>query len=150
MYQQLVWPLEHRLVSAIRAMGAYVRLHICGNITHLLPYLAKLDVNVVDIDWMVDMRHAREVLGPRKVLSGNLDPAAVILRATPEAIRQGFRNIYADVGRPFMVNAGCEVPPGTPEENVRELTGGGRGDGWPTRSSATSGAMPAATVLYSA
>ena len=121
MYRDLVLPREQRLVSAIRAMGAYVRLHICGNITHLLPFIAGLDVNIVDIDWMVDMRHAREMLGPRKVLAGNLDPAGVILRGTPDDIRNRFRDIYAQVGNAFMVNAGCEIPPGTPLANLRAV-----------------------------
>ncbi len=121
LYHELVWPREQRLVSAIRAMGAYVRLHICGNITHLLPFLKQLDVNIVDIDWMVDIRHAREVLGPGKVLAGNLDPVSAILRGTPEDIRRKSLEIYAQVGNPCMVNAGCEIPPGTPHENLRAL-----------------------------
>jgi len=121
MYRGLVWPREQRLVNAIRAMGAYVRLHICGNITHLLPFIKELDVNVVDIDWQVDIRYARQILGPRKVLAGNLDPVAVILRSTPEVIRRRFREIYGQVGNAYMVNAGCEIPPGTPEENLRAV-----------------------------
>lgn len=121
LYRELVWPREQRLISAIRAMGAYVRLHICGNITHLLPHLAQLDVNIVDIDWMVDMRHAREVLGPGKVLAGNLDPVSTIFRGTPDDIRRRSREIYAQVGNRSMVNAGCEIPPGTPYENLRAL-----------------------------
>ena len=121
MYRELVWPREKRLVSAIRALGAYVRLHICGNITHLLPFIAQLGVNIVDIDSMVDMRHAREMLGPGKVLAGNLDPVSAILRGNPGDIRRRFREIYAQVGHRFMVNAGCEIPPGTPLENLHAL-----------------------------
>lgn len=121
LYRDLVWPREQRLVSAIRAMGAYVRLHICGNITHLLPLIAQLDVNIVDIDWMVDMCHAREMLGPGKVLAGNLDPVSVIFRGTPKDIRRRFCEIYAQVGNRYMVNAGCEIPPGTPQENLRAV-----------------------------
>ncbi|MDD5198815.1 MAG: uroporphyrinogen decarboxylase family protein [Terrimicrobiaceae bacterium] len=121
LYRTLVWPREQRLVDAIRAMGVYVRLHICGNITHLLPFLAKLDVNIVDIDWLVDMRQARDVLGQGKVLAGNRDPVASVLRGAPESIRGEFREIYMNVGNRYMVNAGCEIPPGTPHENVRAV-----------------------------
>jgi len=121
MYRNLVLPREQRLVNAIRAMGSCVRLHICGNITHLLPFIAGLDVNIVDIDSMVDMRRAREILGPHKVLAGNLDPANAILRGSPDDIRNRFLEIYAQVGNRFMVNAGCEIPPGTPPENLRAV-----------------------------
>ena len=121
MYHEFVWPREQRLVSAIRARGAYVRLHICGNITHLLSFIAQLDVNIVDLDSMVDMRHARETLGPHKVLAGNLDPVSAILRGKPDPIRRQFREIYAQVGNKFMVNAGCEIPSSTPPENLRAV-----------------------------
>jgi len=121
MYRELIWPREKRLVSAIRSLGAYVRLHICGNITHLLPLIAQLEVNIVDIDWMVDVRHAREQLGPGVVIAGNLDPVSAILRGNPGDIRRQFRAIYEQVGNNFMANAGCEIPPGTPEENLRAV-----------------------------
>ena len=67
------------------------------------------------------MRHARETLGPHKVLAGNLDPVSVILRGTPDVIRREFREIYEQVGNKYMVNAGCEIPPGTPPENLRAV-----------------------------
>ena len=121
MYSAFIWPHEKRLVSAIRAMGAYVRLHICGNITHLLPLIAQLDVNIVDLDSMVDMVNARQVLGPDKVLAGNLDPVSVVFRGEPDTIHRRFREIYAQVGNRFMVNAGCEIPPGTPRGNLRAI-----------------------------
>jgi uroporphyrinogen decarboxylase len=28
---------------------------------------------------------------------------------------------YAEVGNPYMVNAGCEIPPGTPPANLKAL-----------------------------
>jgi MtaA/CmuA family methyltransferase len=121
MYHELVWPREQRLVNAIRGMGAYARLHICGKITHLLPFIAQLDLNIIDVDWMVDMRYARQTLGPHKVLAGNLDPVSVILRGRSDPIRRKFREIYAQVGNKYMVNAGCEIPIGTPPENLRAV-----------------------------
>ncbi len=39
-YERLIQPREKRLVQAIHGMGARARLHICGNITHLLPGIA--------------------------------------------------------------------------------------------------------------
>ena len=37
LYEELIWPREKRLIDGIHAQGGLVRLHICGNITHLLP-----------------------------------------------------------------------------------------------------------------
>lgn len=43
----------------------------------LLPSLVKLDVDVVGIDWRTPLDVARGILGPKKALQGNLDPAAL-------------------------------------------------------------------------
>jgi MtaA/CmuA family methyltransferase len=120
-YNKLIQPREKRLVQAIQAMGALVRLHICGNITHLLPGIADLGVNILDVDYMVDMAAVRKLVGNRVVLAGNINPAAGVLQGTPDSIRETIRNTYAMVGNPYIVNAGCEIPSGTPEANLSAL-----------------------------
>jgi len=120
-YEEQVLPREQRLVAAIKEMGAFARLHICGNITHLLDGIATLGIDVLDVDHMVDMALVRKKFGSRVALAGNVDPVAGILRGTPAGIRARVRRDYELVGNPFLVNAGCEIPPGTPEENLRAL-----------------------------
>jgi MtaA/CmuA family methyltransferase len=121
MYREHILPHERRLFEGLKEAGGLVRLHICGDITHLLPDIATLPVDIVDLDWQVDVAHAREVLGREKVLCGNLDPANAVLRGTPESIKAGVRSIYEAVGAPYMVGAGCEIPSGTPNENLAAL-----------------------------
>jgi len=121
LYEELILPREQRLIRAIKAMGAFVRLHICGKITHLLDGIATLNLDVIDVDHMVDMTLVRQKVGPGVALAGNLDPVSGVLRSTPAAIRERVRRDYALVGNPFLVNAGCEIPPGTPPENLRAL-----------------------------
>jgi len=120
-YEQHILPREQWLVAAIKAMGAFVRLHICGNITHLLPGIATLDIDVLDVDHLVDLAVVRQQVGPGIALAGNIDPVAGVLRGTPAAIRDRVRRDYELVGNPYLVNAGCEIPLGTPEENLRAL-----------------------------
>ena len=120
-YESLILPHERALVAALHEMKACVRLHICGNIRHLLPGIATLGVEIVDIDHMVSLVDARRVLGPRVVLSGNVDPVACVMRGTPETIAAAARRCYAEAGEPFMVNAGCEIPAATPPANLRAL-----------------------------
>jgi len=120
-YERLIQPREKALVRAIHERGAMVRLHICGNITHLFPGIADLGVEIVDIDRLADLGRAREVLGNGVVLAGNIDPVAGVLRGTPESIRATLRRHYAQVGNPYMVAAGCEIPSGTPVENLKAL-----------------------------
>ncbi|HPA17965.1 MAG TPA: uroporphyrinogen decarboxylase family protein [Verrucomicrobiae bacterium] len=117
-YSGLIQPREKRLVKAIQAMGAWVKLHICGNITHLLPGIADLGVEVLDVDHMVDLRAVRAAVGPKVALTGNIDPAAGVLRGEPAAIRAKMKQCLAEAGAPYMANAGCEIPAGTPEANL--------------------------------
>jgi MtaA/CmuA family methyltransferase len=121
LYERLVLPREKRLVDAIHDAGAWVKLHICGNITHLLPGIAELGVDVLDVDHMVDVGAVREAVGSGVALSGNMDPVSVVQNGTPGAIREAVRRTYEQVGNPYMVNAGCEIPAGTPTANLRAL-----------------------------
>ncbi|TVR53134.1 MAG: uroporphyrinogen decarboxylase [Puniceicoccaceae bacterium] len=120
-YRSLFLPRMRRLVDAIREAGAFVKLHICGNITHLLDDLATLPIHSLDLDHFVDPATARSRIGKSMVLATNLDPVAVIRRGTPAEIRSRLESCYAALGNPCMVNAGCEIPSGTPEENLRAL-----------------------------
>ena len=120
-YNNLVLPREKKMVDALHQAGALVRLHICGNITHLLPGIAELGVDILDVDHMVDMSAVRRAVGGKVVLAGNLDPVGAILKGSPELIRESLRKIYEQVGNPYMVAAGCEVPARTPKENLKAL-----------------------------
>ena len=120
-YESLILPHERALVAAVHGMRARARLHICGNIRHLLPGIATLGLDIVDIDHLVSLAEARRVLGPRTVLAGNVDPVGCVMRGTPGAIAAAARRCYAEAGDPFMVNAGCEIPAATPPANLRAL-----------------------------
>jgi len=120
-YEKLIQPREKRLIEAIKKMGGIVRLHICGDTTHLLEGISDLPIDIMDVDHEVSMKQVRETLGSKVVLTGNIDPAGGVRFGTPESIRATIEAIYEQVGNPYMVNAGCEIPPGTPPENLRAL-----------------------------
>ena len=79
LYEQFVLPYEKKLVAAIKAMGARVRLHICGNTRKILRGMGALGADMVDLDFPSPMAEGRAAMGPRQVLLGNLDP----VRAAP-------------------------------------------------------------------
>ncbi len=70
---------------------------------------------------MVDIRHAREIVGPDTVLVGNLDPVAEVQDGTPEEIAAKMVEVYRAAGNPFLAGAGCEIPKDTPVENLKAL-----------------------------
>jgi MtaA/CmuA family methyltransferase len=120
-YGRLVFPYEKRLIELIHHAGGLVRLHICGDITHLLNKIVELEADMIDLDWMVSIAGARHVLGEHAVLVGNLDPVSAIKDGSPAAIHDSVQQIYENIGNPYMVGAGCEIPVGTPPENLRAL-----------------------------
>jgi len=120
-YEALIQPREKIIIDAIKKMGGIVRLHICGNITHLLPGISGLDIDILDVDHLVDMKTVREIIGNEVVLSGNIDPVAGVKNGTPQSIRETMLQTYKEAGNPYMVNAGCEIPAGTPVENLKAL-----------------------------
>lgn len=121
MYAEFVFPQEKRMIDAIHEIGGIVRLHICGNTSHLLSHIAKLGADIIDLDWQVNMKDARQILGTSTVLVGNLDPVNAVMKSSPEQIIRHIQQVYSEVSNPYMVGAGCEIPPGTPNENLKAL-----------------------------
>lgn len=119
MYVRYVKELHREIFEFIQGNGAMVKVHICGNITHLLPHLRDLDPDIVDLDWMVGTENAYEVLGPEIIRSGNLDPAAVVEKLPADVVYEKTRAlVQKERGRPFILSAGCEITPLTPPENL--------------------------------
>ncbi|MEN6451782.1 MAG: uroporphyrinogen decarboxylase family protein [Thermoguttaceae bacterium] len=121
-YKEFVLPFERKLVDGLHALGARVRLHICGNIRRILPDIASLGCDLIDIDSMVPLDQARRELGPGQVLAGNLDPVKTLRNGTPESVAAAVAACHAQAGPRYIVAAGCEVPRDTPEANVLALT----------------------------
>lgn len=120
-YAELILPHQQRLIKKIREAGAYVRLHICGNISQHLPYMKELEINILDLDYPVDMAYARLVMGEKIILVANPNPVEDIQMGNPETIQKQIQRLYALAGNPFMVGAGCEIPKATPSENLKAL-----------------------------
>lgn len=119
LYSEYVLPLEKRLFDAIHDAGATVKLHICGNIQAIVASMAQTGADVLDLDWMVPIDETRELVGPDVTLCGNFDPVGVLLQGTPEQVADKSRECIQQGGACFILQPGCEVPQGTPEENIR-------------------------------
>lgn len=117
-YEKLIQPREKKIMQAIQNAGGYAKLHICGDITHLLPGISDLGVDILDVDHMVDLKTVRNSVGDGIVLTGNLDPVSLVKNGNSKQIRQAIQQAFDQAGSPYMVNAGCEIPSGTPPENL--------------------------------
>ena len=119
MYAEFVLSLEQKLIAAIHQAGAAVKLHICGNIINHISYMAQSGADTIDVDWMVPLDKARELAGPDITLCGNFNPAGVLFEGSPEDVAQAAKQCLKAGGDKFILMPGCEVPPATPEQNIR-------------------------------
>ena len=119
LYTEYVLPLEQRLIAEIHEAGAAVKLHICGNIVAVAEHMAGTGADVIDVDWMVPLDKARELVGADVTLCGNFDPAGVLMQGTADDVAKAARECIIAGGDRFILMPGCEVPAATPEENIR-------------------------------
>jgi MtaA/CmuA family methyltransferase len=119
LYRQFALPYEKRIFAAVHEMGALTRLHICGNTTRSLPDMLQSGADIIDLDWMVDLRQAAQLFGPQgPAPCGNFDPVAVMLQGTPAQVRQATLDCLEWGGSRSFSAAGCEIPDATPHENL--------------------------------
>jgi uroporphyrinogen-III decarboxylase len=122
LYAEFALPAERALVEAAHAAGLPHLIHICGDTTAILAALATAGADAVELDYLTDAAAVRAAL-PATALFGTVDPSGVIARGTPDAVRaavDGLLTAYRDSPR-LVLGAGCAIPPGTPEDNLRAL-----------------------------
>jgi len=118
MYRRFALPYEQRIFQAVHEMGALARLHICGNTTRIITDMVASGADIIDLDWMVDMKAAVEQFGDKVSFLGNVDPVAVMLQGTPQEVFDATTYCMTVGGPRAISGAGCEIPDGTPHENL--------------------------------
>jgi len=124
LYREWVLEWHKKLFDGIHDAGGLVKLHICGNINAILADAAATGADVIDLDWMVPVAAAREAVGPGVCLCGNFDPVAVLFQGSPQDVADAARQCVAEGGERFILQPGCEIPVGTPVENMRAFCPG--------------------------
>jgi MtaA/CmuA family methyltransferase len=122
MYRRFALPYEQRIFAAVHELGALARLHICGNTSRIVPDMVVSGADIIDLDWMVDMAAATTAFGEQISFCGNMDPVAVMLQGTPQQVYQATQQCLLAGGVRGISAAGCEIPVGTPPENLHAQT----------------------------
>lgn len=120
-YREFALPYEQRVIDRIHEAGGLVKLHICGNTTHLLGDMARSGADLYNVDHLVPFASACEVYGKANVcFKGNLDPVADFLQSTPERCAERSTALIAEAGGlRYMLSAGCEIPANVHDEVFR-------------------------------
>lgn len=110
---------QKRVVEQVKAThpDTPLILYISGS-AGVLERMRKSGVDIVSVDWTVDMADARRRLGSDMKVQGNIDPG--VLFGSPDFIRQRIHDTVKQAGvGGHILNLGHGVLVGTPEEHVR-------------------------------
>jgi MtaA/CmuA family methyltransferase len=118
LYNLYVRNRHQELINYIHSIGGLVKLHICGNITHLLPSLKDIGIDILDLDWQVDLEDAHRIMGDAVILCGNINPVT-IQNATAGDLEQITRELLKkERNSRFILSGGCEITVNTPPGNI--------------------------------
>lgn len=118
LYIEFGLPYEQRIISKIHEEGGKAKLHICGNITHLLDEIVKTGADILDIDYMVDLEKAVNIAGEACCLCGNINPVETILQGGKKEIDIEIRTFLDRTNNRSFISSGCEIPRMSPQSNV--------------------------------
>jgi uroporphyrinogen decarboxylase len=120
-------PFVKRIVEVAEAVEFAVILHNCGaKLIHLEKTLES-DAGIYHFGSPMDIVAALERVsgmartdGGGIILGGNLDPTAVFLGGTPQAVGEATRGLLASTKcyKNFILSSGCDIPPKTPLANL--------------------------------
>ncbi len=117
-YKRFSLEYMHKIVSKLHRNGQPVIVFSKGA-NHSLEEIADIGADVVGVDWTIDMSDARERVGDKVALQGNLDPSS--LYADPDVIRNEVKSILKKFGKGggHIFNLGHGIFPDVPVEHAK-------------------------------
>lgn len=118
-YDMFALPYQKRVVDQVKEKypDFPLILYISGS-AGVLERMGKSGVDIVSVDWTVDMADARKRLGKDMIVQGNIDPG--VLFGSQDFIKNRIIDTVKKAGDwGHILNLGHGVLVGTPEDNVR-------------------------------
>ena len=129
-YRQFVLPYEQRVIEGVKAAREIpVYTHTCGKIGDRLELIQRTGTNGIDtLDppplGDIELREAKERVGGKLFLKGNLNPVGTLLGGNREQVgREAVRCIdAASLHGGYILSSACSVPPHAPPANLEVLS----------------------------
>ena len=125
-YDVFAAPYQKKVVDLVKQThpDTPMILYISGS-AGVLERMGRTGVDIVSLDWTVDMADGIARLPEHVGVQGNVDPG--LLFGTPEAIQARIDDTVRKArGRKHILNLGHGILPGTPEENGRAFFEAGK------------------------
>jgi uroporphyrinogen decarboxylase len=116
-------PSYRRLFARVRAGGAHVWMHLCGNVAAILPDLIEIGLNVLNPvqPQAMDVRSLARRYGGRLCFNGGVDVQGTLVRGTPDDVKREVHELVAlfgSNGGGYIGGTSHSVMPETPLDNV--------------------------------
>jgi len=113
-------PYVKKVVDVVQDDNFMVILHNCGNTAKLVPSMISTGAMGFHFGNAVDMEDILPLVPGDRLAFGNIDPARIFRNGTREDVREKTLDLLARTAgyRNFVISSGCDIPPGTPAENI--------------------------------
>ena len=123
MYEKFALPYEKKIAEKSHQLGLPYLMHICGDTTSILKDMSGIGIDAIELDYKTDIQKIYDMYKDTITFFGNIDPSGVLANGTTKIVEEKvveLLKVYRDSPR-FVMNAGCAIPPTTPEANIRTL-----------------------------
>jgi uroporphyrinogen decarboxylase len=123
MFKEFAFPYNKELVDFAHSKGSAVALHICGKTHKIVDAMTDTGADIISVD-KCDLKIAREKVGGRAVILGNIDPANELLFGPAERIKEVCKealDIMKGYTPGFVLATGCETSNKVPFENIQVM-----------------------------
>lgn len=127
-FREFVLPYLKEVYERIHFHGLPGVLHICGKTKRVIKCMAESGADILSVD-DIDLLEAKELVGDRCCLMGNVSPADGLFKGNREIITDMVKEAIgkaADSPKGLVLATGCEVPINTPHENMVAFLEAGR------------------------
>lgn len=121
--------LKKNLADCQELMNSKPTLHICGKSRAIWEDLRESGMGNFSIDNCEDLAEAKAVVGDVSTITGNVPPVDVVLLGNAATIEESVKACIAkawDSPKGFILSTGCQIPKGTPIENIEAFMEAGR------------------------
>tara|TARA_Y100000589_G_scaffold321088_1_gene351789 strand:- start:321 stop:1361 length:1041 start_codon:yes stop_codon:yes gene_type:complete len=118
-YDVFAGPYQKKVVDIVKKEfpNTPIILYISGS-AGVIERMAKTGVDIISLDWTVDIKEASERIPNNIGIQGNIDPG--ILFGDETIIKKRIEETFEKIkGRKYILNLGHGILPGTPESSAK-------------------------------
>ncbi len=122
-WRRLFKPAYKRMFERVRAAGKHVWMHMCGDVTSILPDLVDLGLDVLNPvqPQAMDLGRLSRDFGGRLCFNGGVDVQGTLIRGTPADVKREVHDLVRRFGRfggGYIGDTSHTIMPETPLDNV--------------------------------